>query len=495
MTQADISGSDSSLSHLKAGRSRAAVHGVLWSTLNSIAPSAVSAGVFLATSRVLLPAQFGLVALAVNIATVASAIVPAGFGDAIVQRTEIEPDHLDAAFWLCFGVSILMYGALLLGTPAMAGYFHASELTLLIPILGLRVIFDLLGAVPNAVLTRTMSFNKFAARTTAASLVAAGVCLLLLLLGFGLWALAISQLASSVTAWAASMLSVKWRPRLRFNYGALRELSQFGFLASGHRAMLMLNADQLIIGSLLGPAPLGLYGFARRIYQIISDAMAGPLNAVSYPLLASMQTEQDKLKDAYLFATLVSSVVAFPVFIGLASIAGDLIPFAFGAHWTEAIPAVQVFCAIGLLSSIGILQSALIRSQGLAGLWLCYVVLRQAMTTVYVILFYQWGINFLVFAIAVETYGMAIPAIFIVAHILRIGVWAYLKPFLAPAVASLAMFVAVYLIREYMPATLMPLRLALCIAGGALVYVMTLLTLARDQIARVAEVLVKRPAR
>ena len=314
--------------------------------VNSFAPAAVGMLVFLITSRVLGPAEFGVVALAASIAALASAIGPVGFGEALVQRAQIGPQHLDTVFWLCFFAAVLIYDALLLSSQQVSSLLGAEELAVLIPVLGLRVIFDLIAAVPNALLMRSMSFKRLAARTTIASLVSAAVCLALLAFGQGLWALALSQLAASVTTAIGSLISARWRPGVTFSLRALRELTRFGVFASTNRAVQTVNLDQLLIGSLLGAAPLGLFNFAKRIFQILSDFIASPLSSVSYPLLSSFHSEPAKLRDAFQFATLASSIVSFPLFVGLALVADDLIPLVFGDHWVGAIVAVRAFCAI-----------------------------------------------------------------------------------------------------------------------------------------------------
>lgn len=465
--------------------------GLLWSLVSGFAPAAIGALVFLATSRALGPSEFGTVALAATITTIASALVPVGFGDALVQRAEITRDHLDAVFWLCFGVAALIYIGVVLAAAPFAAAFNTPVLTLLIPLLGLKVFFDLLGAVPNALLTRSMAFHKLAVRTTIASLAAAAICILLLLLNYGLWALAFSQLASSLIACLASMLSARWAPRFTFSFTALRDLARFGLFSSGQRALQTINLEQVLIGSLLGTSMLGLFSFARRIFQLVSDLIASPLNAVSYPLLSSLQKEPAKLRDAYIFATLASSIFSFPLFIGMAVVADDLIPIAFGDHWIDAIGAVRAFCAIGLLASVGVLQSALIRSQGQAGLWLFYMLARQGMTVLYIAFFHSWGLDALVTAIAIQTYLMWLPAVHMVMRLLNISLIAYFKPFIAPALAAAAMFVAVSAIKEAMPGEPI-LRLLASIGGGAIVYCLVLLLTARSQLNRVLSLMLSR---
>ncbi|MCR6636288.1 lipopolysaccharide biosynthesis protein [Devosia sp.] len=472
------------LDHLKSGRASAAIKGTMWSLVSSLAPALLGFLVFLATSRVLTPAEFGIVAFAASIATVGLAVAPAGFREALIQRTDIEPKHLDTVFWLCVGAAVLIFGALCVAAPFVASSSGDPLLTALVPFISARVIFDMAAAVPNALLVRTMSFRMLALRTTAASLVAAVVCLGLLWAGFGLWALAASQLAGSVTTCIGALIAARWRPGFRFDLKALGDLKAFGLFSTGNHFITTISLDQLLIGALLGPAGLGIYGFARRIFQILTDLLSGALNLVSYSLLSSMQGEKAKLREAYLLGTFASSVVAFPVFAGLALVAGDLIPLAFGEHWIEAVPVVQAFCALGVLTAVGILQASLIRSQGQADLWFYYVLSKQVVTVLYVFLFAGWGLLPLTVSLVVLNALMWMPTLHMVVRLLGISLLSYLGSFALPVLATAVMWGAGWLVQREMGEAEPVLRLAATVGVAAASYGAVIVVLGRERVQR-----------
>ena len=468
--------------HLTTGRASAAIKGTLWSLVSSFVPAALGLLVFLATSRVLSPTEFGIVAFAVSIASVGVAVAPAGFREALIQRERVSPAHLDTVFWLCVGAALLIYAALCLAGPIIATASQQPLLALLIPLVAARVIFDMAAAVPNALIVRTMAFRMLALRTTIASVVTALVCLGLLWAGFGLWALAVSQLAGSIASCVGAMVGARWLPGLRFDRGALRDLRAFGLFSSGNHFITTINIDQLLIGALMGPGSLGIYSFARRIFQILTDLLSGALNLVSYSLLSSMQREPAKLREAYLLGTFASSVVAFPVFSGLALVAGDLIPFAFGDAWISAVPVVQAFCVLGLLTAVGILQSSLIRSQGQADLWFYYILGKQAVTVLYIFLFAGWGVVPLTTSLVILNLLLWMPTLRMVVRLLDISLWAYLASFALPVAATLAMGIVGWLVQQQLANANPLLRLAMTIGAAALSYGAVIVVLGRHRI-------------
>ena len=480
------------LGHVKTGRAAAAMRGAFWSMLSSFAPAAFGIVVFMATSRVLGPAEFGIVAFAASIATFGMAVAPAGFRDALIQRETITPRHLDAVFWLCVGVAALIYAAIALAADPIASSYGEPELALLIPFIGLRVVFDMAAAVPNGLLVRSMSFRKIAMRTAAASLVAAIGCLTLLWFGFGLWALAFSQLATSIVTCAGALIASRWRPGFSFDLKALGELRAFGLFSTGNHFITTISIDQMLVGVLLGPAGLGIYGFSRRIFQILTDLITGALNLVSYSLLSSMQQERDKLRAAYLLGTFASSIIAFPIFSGLGLIAADLIPFAFGPQWTEAVPVVQALSALGLLSAVGVLQASLVKSQGQADLWFYYLAGKQAVAVLYIFLFSSWGVSALTNALVVQNFIMWLPTVYMVVRLLGISPWAYLANFMLPVFATLVMLGAGGLVQSQLAGADPLIRLGATIGGCGLVYAAVVLLLGRRKLLEIRATLGRR---
>lgn len=478
--------------HPKTGRSRAAVRGVIWSTLSSIAPALFGLLVFAATSRVLDRADFGLVAFAGSIATFAGALVPAGYGEVLIQRHIIDDRHLSTVFWLCVLSAVVIYIPVWFLAAPIAAAMHQPVLVALTQFLGTRVILGMVGIVPDAILVRSMSFRQMALRTTIVSFIAGAVCLVLLFMGFGLWALAVSQLAAAVGTSLGAFLTARWFPSLVFDFGVLREMTAFGAFATGYRMLDLLSLDQILIGTLVGPAALGLYSFSRRIYQIITNLIAGALSNASYSLLSSLQADQGKLRRAYLLASFTSSLLAFPVFAGLAMTADQFVPLVFGRHWIAAVPCVQGFCALGLLASIGVLQSSLIRSQGNANLWFYYLATKQAVTLLYVVLFAPWGISALMLALVIENYLLWPVSVYAVSRLLRMPVLDYLATFALPAVATLAMFLAVTWIRTKLGGMSPTLELATTVAVGALTYMAVIALFGRRHLGEIHALVLKR---
>ncbi len=455
-------------------RARASVGGAAWSAVNTLVGTVATAALFYVSSRYLGPKEFGLVALATSVVTIASAVAPAAFGEALVQRREIGKRHLDTVFWLCLLAAGLLFLALLALADPVAGWLGEPAVAALLPLIGIKVGFEMLAVAPTAVIVRAMKFRAIAMRTAAANLAAAVVCLALLVAGFGFWSLAFAQVANVAVAAIVVMAASGWRPGFGVSLGAFRDLARYGVFASGTRALNVLRVDQLLVGALGGAAVAGLFNFANRLFQMLTGLISGAFGAVSHSLLSSMQAEREKVREAFLIAAFGSSLAAFPIFVGLILVAGEAIPAIFGAQWAEAVVPVQAFSVIGLVASVGVVQGSLLTSQGHAGGWFWYQLVVQLANLPLIVALMPWGLDAVLIGIAIKTVALWPVSVGMALRLLELGLVAYLRNLAVPVAASALMGWAVIAVRDH--------ALVIEILTGALVYIAAALVLGGPRI-------------
>ncbi|WFS26062.1 lipopolysaccharide biosynthesis protein [Rhizobium rhododendri] len=466
-----------SYKHLTTGRSKAAIRGVVWSSISNFVPTILGFCVFIASSRVLTTREFGIVAFSTVVVTVFTAFCPFGLGEALVREKNLKTIHLDTIFWfvVLFGLSI--YAVLYANSNYIAYQFGDDESSSTIRVIGLRVIFDSLGLVPNALLSRSMSFRSIAIRGIVSSSCAAALCILLLYLRMGYWALVASQVLSaaviSLGAWSAS----GWRPRLRFSLRSVRDLLKYGAWASANFMISIISLDQLFIGSFIGSSQYGLYGFARRIFQLATGLMTGAINAVSYSLLSSLQEEKAKLKDATLLAIFAASLVAFPAFCGLALVARYLIPTLFGDKWLPALPILQALCVVAIVLSIDSIQSSLIRSQGKVRFWIAYQAMDQILSIIIVVSIHSYGAPLIAQSLAFKSVMIFPFSIWLTLDTLQCSLSSYLRQMIPATCGTTLMALVVLIVNRF--ATFSTLEVGLlAVSLGGIVYITAVLLIA-----------------
>lgn len=470
---------------MATGRARAGVVGVFWSGINTLGALFATTIVFLVTSRILSPEDFGAVALATSIVTLVGCLGPVAFGEAIIQRRDLRDEHLDTLFWICMGIAIALYFALILASQPLADWIGEPLLVALLPVVGLRLLFDLAIPVPEALVKRRMAFRYIALRTVVANGIGGTVCLVLVFTGQGFWALAISQVVTAFVSVVILFLAARWWPGRLVTRQGIRDLWGYGVYAAGDRTLNQMNLDQIIIGTLAGSGLLGLYFFGKRLIDLFTNATAGAFHPVSHALLSTMQVEVEKRRETFELATFAATLVSFPVFAGIIATSDPGIPLVFGDHWREAIPVVQALSFIGLLASIGYIQGALITSQGRTDWWFWYRLLGQVASLAMIVALIGEGLAAAVWGVAIVRLLIWPISAWLTLKLLDISLVGYLRLFSVPAFAALLMAAGVIAIPSLL-STPHPISvLATQVVVGIFVYVPLAAALSLPRIRRI----------
>jgi PST family polysaccharide transporter len=464
-----------------------AARGVTWSLIERWGAEVLSIGVFMVLSRQLSPQAFGLVALATVVIDFARRFVDQGFAEAVVQRGEVERSHLDTAFWTGLVTGGVMAGGLALLAEPIAAAFGESELAPVLRWLSLAFVVRGLSSTQQAILVRSLRFKQLAARTLVAELGAGIVAITLALNGWGVWSLVAQQLTAGIlgviTLWAVA----KWRPGLDFRWAHFRELSLFGVSIVGFKLMNVLSqrVDALLIGSFLGTVALGYYSVATRIFHAITKVLGGVLAAVAFPVFSRLQDDRERMQRAYYEATQLTALIALPAFFGLAAIAPDAIPWAFGAQWAPSVPVMQVLAGVGVLQSLTRVNGSLIKAAGKPSWRLWVAMLQTAVTSLVILAVVDGGITQVAFAML--TAGLAIYpiAIAVVRRLIGIRIGRYLAQFAGPFFAAVLCAAAAFGARVAGAELATPLRIALSVAAGAAAYGLALRLVAPELLRRV----------
>ncbi|MDP8921117.1 MAG: lipopolysaccharide biosynthesis protein [Pseudomonadota bacterium] len=468
------------LRHLSHGRLRASISGVAWSLLSVMTSTIMGVVVYVVTSRVLAPSDFGLVAFGSSIVLLGSCIVPFGFGTALTQREEVTEEHLHSVFWLCAVAGCTVYALLVIMAGLLADLTNTEGLALVLAPLGIRLLSDSMSVVPAALLFRRMLFRAFAIRSMIANGLGGIICLAMVWAGAGLWALITAQVLGSVVNLIVVWGSAGWLPRFVFRPDRVRELAAFGLSSTGTRIVNELRVDHFLIGMVAGPSVLGLYFFARRLFFLLLDLTAGVFSPVANVLFASTQSEPEKARQAFQMGGFVVAAVGLPLFAGMLAVADTAVPHVFGAQWSGAVLAVRILTVSGLFAVLGIVQAGLINGRGHAGWWLGYQATLQFATVPVVILLYPfYGLNGIVGGMAAVTILLWPVSTWKALALLDLPLRDYLRNLAGPVAATGIMWVAVSALPYLQPQLTGMARLLVEIAVGSGAYGLCLLVLSR----------------
>ncbi len=453
-----------------------AVRGVFWSSAQIWGARGVSFVTFAILSRLLNPEAFGLVALATLFITFIQTFQDQGFGDAIVQRADLQTDHLDTAFW----TNVVIGAALTATSIALAGLiadiFHEPQLVPIIRWLSLSFILAGLNSVQAAILKRRLAFKELALREILAIVISGIIGVTLAFLGFGVWSLVVQDLVNLAVGVLVLWSVSGWRPGLRFSKNHFIELLRFGLNIVGINILNFLNthADDVLIGYFLGPTLLGFYTIAYKLFGVMKDLLTSVTNAVAFPTFSRLQDDPERMRRAFYQALYYTGLIAFPAFIGTMLVAPELIPTLFGPQWALSIPVLQILVLIGILHSIFYFHDSLIIALGMPSWRLGMIFLNALSNVVAFLLSVRFGIVAVAAAYVIRGYLLSPLEIWMVKRLAQIEVKKYLYQFRIPLLGCLTM-VAVILGFKYLVGGLLNLQMQLAayVLAGGLVYLFT----------------------
>lgn len=458
-----------------------AVKSVAWSAITSWGRQAIAFIVFFLLARLLGPETFGLVAMATVFLAFIQVFVDQGFSEAIIQRHELEPEHLDTAFWTNIGIGLLITAFCIGTSGVVANLFKQPELTAIVGWLSLNFPIIALGSVQDAILRRNLAFKALAIRSLVAVIIGGLVGVTMALMGFGVWSLVGQQISNGlvqvIVLWSAS----DWRPGFKVSASHFKELFSFGLNVVGMNILEFVNrrADDFLVGYFLGPVALGYYSVAYRLMMIGIDLLTNVINQVAIPTFSKLQLEPERLLRAFYSVSELTSIVSFPAFIGLAALSPELIPVLLGAKWLPSVPVIQVLAFIGVLHSVYYFIGTVIIAMGKPSWKLMINFIYSIANVIAFSIAVRWGIVAVAAAFVIRGYVLAPIELWLVKKLIPLNLITYFRLFIPSLLGSLAMVATILAVKSLLSNfTNIYLLLASCVLLGTASYVITILLIA-----------------
>lgn len=453
-----------------------AVRGAAWSMVGSWGTRVAATLVLIILARILEPGAFGLVAFAAVFTALVALLRDQGFVQAIVQRNDLEDEHVDTAFWtgIAFGVIFALATQFAAGPIARA--LDAEPLEGVLRWLALGFIIGGARSVPTALLTRQLLFKRIALRNMAAVVIGGAAGVVVAALGGGVWALVTQVLVETSVGAIATWAAVQWRPRFRFSFSHFRELFGFSINVLG---ITLFNfayrrGDDFLVGAVLGPAALGFYTIAYRLVRLAGELFLQAVNAVGFPTLARLQEDRPRMIRAVNTAASFGAVSSVPAFVGMALLAPDTIRVIFGPNWEESIPVMQLLALGAIAAPITNLQSQVMLACGKARWSLLLHLCNGIGSLVAFVIAVPYGLSAVAVAFSVRAYVLLPVGFFASRRAVGITALTYLRSYPAPLVATAVMTLSLLAVQSVFSDAGDWLLLASKLVLGAITYLISL---------------------
>lgn len=405
-----------------SGLAATARRGVSWSAL-AVGGSALASMLQLAVAaRFLSTADFGVMALVVVVVRFSENVSDLGMGNAILHRQGASRDELSSVFWLNAALGVALCAAVGASGPVLAALWDAPDLAVALPVAGLVFLASGAGQVALALLRRELRYRRLAAIDLVQSSVGLVLVSGLAMIGYGVMALVTGLVVGRCVRVALGLWFARhlFTPAFHCSRSDLAPFVDFGVFQVGERFVTFAsrNLDKLIIGSLLGTELLGIYHLAYRLmtrpYRVIS-AVSG---RITLPLLASLQHDRERLLGAYLTGIRILTLVAAPIFVGAALLAGPLVALVYGPGWSEVAGIFPILAPLGIFYVVGNLDGALVIATGKARTAFRWNAFSAAIHVTAMAIGIGFGLRGVAFSVLLATLLVLLPCAFYLRWIL-----------------------------------------------------------------------------
>lgn len=422
--------------------------GVMWKFAERISAQLVSTIVSIVLARLLLPEDYGLVAIVTILITICNIFVTSGFGNSLIQKKDADDVDFSSVLYVSIVLSIAFYALIFFIAPLMAEFYDNDLLTPVLRVMGLRIPIAAINSVQHAYVARKMIFKKFFWATLIGTIVSGGVGIYMAYSGYGVWALVAQYLINVLIDTLILGIVLKWLPKLVFSFSRLKDLLSYGWklLVSG---LMRAGCDEirgLIIGKKYVPSDLAYFEQGKKYPQIVSTNITVSLNNVLLSAMSKVQDDRKKLKEITRKSVRLCSYVVFPLMIGLAAVADAFIEVLLTDKWLFTVPYLQIMCIAYIFQPIQMANVTAIQAMGRSDLYLKMDIIKNLISISAIIVSMWFGVIWIAVSQIFVYFTWSIINAFPNKKLLEYGYIEQISDVFCSIVISIIMGVAVYFI-------------------------------------------------
>lgn len=449
------------------------VGGVFWTFLQQFSVQLINFVVQIILARILLPAEFGLIAMLTVFIAIGNQLMDSGMTSSLIRTPK--PDHEDysTVFFVNLGVSIIFYIILFFTAPLISDFYSQPILTAIIRVYSLSFIISAFMAVQTTRLTKNLRFKVQMAMQVPSVVVGGVTGVMLAKSGYGVWSLVWMHLSQAFLFTMLHWIFSGWRPTFVINKDKLKYHFGFGYklTLSGLLNAVFDNAYNIVIGKFFSATLLGYYNRAYTLQLFPVKNISTALNKVTYPIFASIQDDDLRLRNAY--RKLLQQVMFWvtPLLTLSAALADQLFLVLLTEKWLPAVPYFQVLCVVGILYPLQQYNLNILRVKGRSDLVLKINIVKKVTLIVGISAAISFGIMALLITQALFSILSYVYNSYYSGRFIRYNVWAQIKDILPTIglgiICSAGVFMANRHINEFDHELL---RLSICYLLGFALY-------------------------
>ena len=373
----------------------------IWKLFERMSSQVVSFVVSILLARILLPEQYGIIAILLIFINIANVIVEGGLNTALIQKKNADNVDFSTILYVSLILAAFLYILLFFLAPLIAKFYENEMLVPLLRVLSLNLFFNSFNSVQRAYVSKYMLFRKLFVSSFGAVVLSGILGIFMACNGFGVWALVGQQLASQIATSCIMWFTIKWRPMAIFSYERFKQLFDYGWKIFVTNFIIVMygNIRGLIIGKMYSPTSLAYFERGKSLPALFMENINSSIQTVLLPAFADQQDDRVRVKLMMKRSIKLNCFVTFPLLVGLFVVAESLVGVLLTEKWMLAVPFIRIFSIAYMFLPMQIANLEAIKALGYSNTTLKLEIVKKSIEAIILILSFMinvyavaWGI-------------------------------------------------------------------------------------------------------
>lgn len=423
-------------------------------------------------ARLLLPEDFGLVAMVLALTGILESVKDLGLTTATMQRAELSHELVSNLFWVNTLAGVGFAAVFWIAAPWIADFYNDPRLVDITMVLALMFVWSGVSAQHEALLIRQLRQGDLAIIRFVANLFSFGAAVVLAVNGASYWALVWREVVRTAVIAVGVWIRCPWLPGLPRKAEGTAGLLHFGkdFSYSQLLHAIVNNLDRLLVGKLFGASILGDYRLAHQTVVATIDQLSGPIGSVANPGLSMLQKDPARYKRYFEKVVFLIALCTMPFSIYATLYSTQLTAALLGGGWAEAIPFFAIFAASAFFRPVHGALSSLLISRGESRRFLRMMVGNKLVFLGCLVIGCYFGPIGIALVHFISPLIVFMPNVGFAMRGSPVTARGFFEAMRDPALASLATGIAMFSLQAIAEPQSGIAQLALGVVGGAIVY-------------------------
>ena len=373
------------------------VSALVWKFGERIGAQIVRMLIMIVMARLLMPEDYGALALVMVFISICDIIVVSGLASPLVQKKDADALDFSTIFYSSLVLSVVLIITIFFIAPAIADFYEMEILCPVLRVLSIGIIFSSIGSVQNAFVSRSLKFKTFFFASLI-GLVLSGISgIFLAYLGYGIWALVGQYLTNLFVNMIVVSLFIRWRPTKTFSWQRFKVMWPYGwkvFIAALINN-IFIDLRTILVGKFYTKQDLAYFNQGNQYPKLVVSTVDATIISVLFPAIAKIQDDLTAVRAFLRRSIKLGSYILCPLLFGFSAMAEPLVRLILTDKWLPSVPYIQVMSIALCLSPISAPSQQAIKAIGLSNIMMKQEIIKKSfglITTVIGVCISVWGV-------------------------------------------------------------------------------------------------------